>query len=471
LALTAALAVVHESAAACKPLTLVSSITPSITSAGMGTSPAAATLAREVLHTMLFHSLKFQGAVLAVFVGLVLVGGGLVYELRANAPGSVARAPVNQTAAAQAAGQGKTNTEQEPPLNPRFRTVRVAHPVEREAAPSADFTGRLTAKQTVEVRPTVSGRLEKINFKPGSEVKKGDLLFEIDNSTYRLDVQKAEAELMVTLAKRNQSETELIRGRKLQGAAIGKGDIDKLANQAAADEAGVNAAKVDVERAKLRMDSTRITAPISGRIGRPLVDIGNQVFGGGDRQSVLATITTLDPIGLSFDMDERSFLQYQRAERDHEVTGPGSLLGVGVPSAGGKEGFPMQATLDSFEDQVDPKTGTIRVHAALSNPDKLLLPGMYTRVRMFFGAPRVLLEVPRSALREGEGFSVLVLTDQNRVKERSVKVGVFEGHQLVEEGLRPEDWVVVDDYQHLRPGDRVEPERVTPPTRSTPSKE
>jgi RND family efflux transporter MFP subunit len=422
---------------------------------------------------MLFHSLKLQGAVLAVFVGLVLVGGGLVYELRASAPGPVALAPFDEVAAPEPVGQDQPAKNQGPVAEAAPRRVRVAHPVERKAAPSADFTGRLTAKQTVEVRPTVSGRLEKINFKPGSEVKKGDLLFEIDNRAGRLDVLKAEAELMLVQAKKRQSETELRRLQQLNEKGAGnREELDRAINQVLADKAAVDAASVDVERAKLRMSSTHIAAPISGRIGRPLVDVGNQVFGGGDRQSVLATITTLDPIGLSFDMDERSYLQYQQAVRDHKVKGPGSLLGVGVTSVAGKEGFPMQATLDSFEDQVDPKTGTIRVHATLSNPDKLLLPGMYTRVRMFFGAPRLVFEVPRSAWYEGEGFYVLVLTDQNRLEQRSVKVGQFEGHQLIQEGLRPNDWVVVDVIDGIgRPADRVEPERVTPPTSSTPSKE
>jgi multidrug efflux system membrane fusion protein len=468
LVVAAALTAINESAAAWRPLVLAAAVTPRVIPLpGVNPSPAVATLTRKVLQTMLLQTLWIKGSMAAILIGLVLAGGGLFLGLRANALGQ--SGPVEEIVGAQPPQQTQLIENQQPIADTAVRRVPVVHPQERKAAPTLDFTSRLEARQTVEIRPQVSGRLERICFKPGADVKKGDLLFQIDAETYRLDLLKAEADVAVLEAKLSQTQVELKRAAELlRKQLMAQEQVDRFAAQADADQSAVKAARVEVERAKLRMAATQITAPISGRVGRALVDVGNQVYSEGDHRTVLARITTLDPIGLSFDLDERSFLRYQRQMQAGEVKGPGSSLGIGLGDQDGiPNGFPLQGTLESFEDRINPETGKIRVHATLPNKAKLLLPGMYARIRMFFGPPRTLLEVPDSAVRVAHNrHYVWVITDQNRVRPRRINIGSFEGQMLVEEGLRPDDWVVTD-AKALSEGERVQPERVTG---SSPSK-
>jgi multidrug efflux system membrane fusion protein len=460
LALAAALTAIKESAAAYKPLVLAAAIIPQATRvAVVGVSPAVATLTRKVLQTMLLRTLWFKGSVVALLFGLTLAGGTLLWQLRADAGGPVEHEPIEGITAVQTPDQPAKNSQ--PAANAGPPRVRVIRPVERKAAPTLDFAARLDANQTVEVLPPVSGRLEKVFFKVGADVKKGDPLFQIDAEKYQLDLLKAEASVAVLEVKKKQSQAELKRGQELQKAkAIDQSEFDKLAAQAAVDEAALNAGRVDVEQAKRRVGSTLVTAPISGRAGRPAVDLGSQIYGDGSRPTVLTKITTLDPIRVSFDMDERSFLYYQRLMREREVQVPGSRLRVALAQ---DKGFGMEGMLEGFGDQIDPQTGTIRVHASVPNPDKTLLPGMFARVRMTFGMPRTVFEVPTNAFVVDKGIHYLfVVTGQNRLERRPIKLDSFGEEQLVTEGLRFDEWVVAKEgVKNLRAGDLVQPEPVT----------
>jgi RND family efflux transporter MFP subunit len=343
--------------------------------------------------------------------------------------------------------------------------VTVSHPLRREVAPYQDYTGRLEARRAVEVRPAVSGFVQSVCFKAGDEVKKGAVLFELDSQVLRLALEKAETDLALAQAKKKQSDADLARANRLVATGhMIQSDLDRLTGQAAAVEADLKTAKMAVTRARLEWEATKITAPMSGRVGRPLVEPGTLVFRGQDRATLLTTVTCLDPIGLAFDMDERSFLLYQRLLREHKVQGAGGRL---VLAVAGQEGFPQEGTLEGFEDHVNPESGTVRVRGSFPNPGQLLLPGMFARVRMTFGPPRAALVVPEAAVLSDQGRKyVLVVGDGNVAQRRPVTLGpTDDGMRVVEKGLRDEDWVVIAGAGGVHPGDPVEPRKKAAPQR------
>jgi RND family efflux transporter MFP subunit len=476
LALTAALAILSQANAAPRPLSLIPTLTAAAlryTAAGVAAdgvlSPRITALTEEVLRAMFLHKLKTGIVILIALVGILLTGGGLAVGLRANA-GPEAEPPstgeVSKAQAADRAEQARDKPAAEAP-----RTVTVSRPVRREAAPYELYTGRLEPLRAVEVRPAVSGFVQAVVFKAGAEVQKGDLLFELESGALRLAVQKAEADLVLAEAKKKQSDADLERARKLIATGqLSREESDKFAGQAAAAAAGIETARVEVARAQLDLESTKIRAPMSGQVGRPLVEAGTLVFRGPDRATVLTTVTSLDPIGLTFDIDERSYLRYQRLLREQKVKGVGSPLRMAVAD---EEGFPHEGTLESFEDRVSPQTGTMRVRGSFPNPGRLLLPGMFVRVHMTFGPPRAVLEVPEEAILSDQGKKYVLVVNHGKVAERrAVTLGPADnGMRIVEKGLREEDWVVITGLADIHPSDPVEPRKKATPKRSDPARD
>jgi RND family efflux transporter MFP subunit len=303
----------------------------------------------------------------------------------------------------------------------------------------------------VDVYPSVRGPVLKVCFKAGAEVKGGDLLFELDPRAAQLALGKAQSELVLAEAKRK---------------GIGPSALDLIAEA----EARIRAAKLELDRARLELEATRVAAPMSGQVGRPLVDEGALVFRGSDRATLLTTITSLDPIGLTFDMDQNSFLRYQRLLRENQVKGAGSPLRMRVAD---ESGYPHEGTLESFENRVNPETGTVRVRGSFPNPGRLLLPGMFASVRLTFGKPRAVLEVPEEALLSDQGKRyVLVVGEGNRAQRRDVTPGwADDGMRVIEKGLSADDWVVITLPAGLRAGDRVEPLKKAAPEGSDPGRD
>jgi multidrug efflux system membrane fusion protein len=205
-------------------------------------------------------------------------------------------------------------------------------------------------------------------------------------------------------------------------------------------------------------------APMDGRVGRPLVESGTLVFRGQDRATLLTTVTSLDPISLTFDMDERSFVNYQRLLREKQVKGTGSALRMRLTD---DNGFPHEGTLDGFEDRVNTQTGMIRVRGIFPNPDQRLLPGMAAGVRMTLGPPRAVLEIPEEAILSDQGQKyVLVVGKGNIAQRRDVTPGqADDGMRIIDKGLGAEDWVVIAGLAKLRPGDKVETRKKAIPKR------
>jgi RND family efflux transporter MFP subunit len=261
------------------------------------------------------------------------------------------------------------------------------------------------------------------------------------------------------------------RGRNLlESRSIGREELDKINERAATAEAAVKSARLDLARARLDLEATKVTAPMAGQVGRALVDPGTLVFRGQDRATLLTTVTSFDPITLTFDMDERSFLRYQQLLRESQVKGAGSALRMQLT---GEDSFPHEGKLESFEDRVNATTGTVRVRGSFANPDQRLLPGMFARVRLAFGPPRAVLEIPEEAILSDQGKKhVLVVVKGNIVQRRAVTLGQGDnGMRIIEKGLSAEDWVVIAGQSRIHPGDTVEPQRKAAPARKAPSRD
>ena len=453
-----------------RPLTRIPTLTAAAlrytakgAAAGNILTPRITTLTQEALRAMFFHKLKTGIFTLTAFVGIVLGGGGLAIGLQRKAGPETDAAGVPAVSNPPAPQKEKEAAGNVPAK--MAPTVTVCLPTRRQSAPYQDYNGRLEARQAVDIYPAVGGFVVKVCVKAGTEVKKGDLLFELDPRAALAARQKAEVELALAEAKKKQSDDAMRALSSLPpGQNVVNPQLAKLADQAPTAEAAVKTARLELDRARLDFDATKVPSPMDGQVGRILVSPGSLVFRGPDRATRLTTVSRLDPLGLTFAMDERTFLSL-RSLPEKEVKGLGNKLQVRLA---GEDGFPREARLDGFADRADPTTGTVTVHGTLPNPRRLLLPGMFATVRMVVGPPRAVLEVPESAIASlgpGTGGSgVFVVGKDNIAKLRQVTLGWLDsGMRVVESGLAADDWVVISPAADRCPdGKRVEPRKITP---------
>jgi RND family efflux transporter MFP subunit len=470
LVMTAAVAIPTKADAFLRPLSLIPVLTTAAlryaaTSAAAdgGVSPRIISLTEEVLRAMFLN--KIKTGILVAFLGILLAGGGLAVGLHAQ--GDLQAQPPTT---GEKTTTGKEHVVDKPAAQAPH-PVTVGRPMRRQAVPYQDYAGRLEAHQAVEVRPAMSGFVQKICFKAGAEVKKGDVLFELDARASQLALEKTQAELTAAVGRKTLSDADIQHVRRkvqvernVQAGRDLQDEMDRATERAAAAQASVTTAKLDVERAALELEATKVKAPMSGTVGRPLVEPGTLIFRGQDNATLMTTVTSLDPITLYFDMDERSLLDYRRLVREKRVKEAGNVLRMGLA---GEDGFPHEGTLESFEGHVNPRTGTVGVRGTFPNPGQLLLPGMFARVRMTLGPLRAVLEVPEQAVLSDQGKKyVLVVNDRNIAERREISQGALDnGMSIVENGLHEEDLVVVGGHQRLRPGDTVEPEKHATPKR------
>jgi RND family efflux transporter MFP subunit len=305
----------------------------------------------------------------------------------------------------------------------------------------------------VDVRARVTGYLLKVAFQEGADVKKGDLLFEIDPRPYRAELDRTEAaltqaEARLKVAEANHKRAAALRAQK----ALTQEDFDKVSAERTEAEALVQLARANRAIARLNLDWSRVVAPISGRIGRRLVDPGNLVKAD---ETSLAVLVRLEPIYVYFHIDERTLLRILRLR---ERPAPGEKVPVSVALTDEK-GFPHAGVMDFADNKVDPATGTLRARAVVANKDRLLRPGMFARVRLAVGKPYRALLVPAEAVSaEGEGRYVLVVNDKGVIERRPVTLGQqHEGLRVVTAGLKAEDRIIVGGPPGLRPGKSVRP--------------
>jgi RND family efflux transporter MFP subunit len=343
--------------------------------------------------------------------------------------------------------------------------VPVSQPLVREVSDYEDFTGRVEAAQTIELRARVSGTLDKIHPQAGRVVEKGELLFEIDPRAYQADLEKAEAEVKRSEARLKRWSTESRRAKSSQATGrIDQAEIDRIESERDEAEASLLAARASRDLTRLKLDSTEVTAPIRGKIGR-LLSAGNLVVADA---TVLATINSSDPMYVDFDVDERTFLSLGRQRREGKAKSelePGLPVLVGLTA---EEGFPRRGRVDSVGTRFDPATGTLRCRAVVPNSDGMLVPGLFARLRLVTGVPSKALLVSERAVVTDQGRSYLWLVgDRDVVERRAVRLGKqHDGLRAVEEGLAEGEWVVVDGLEGMRAGMTVKPERVAMPTPS-----
>jgi membrane fusion protein, multidrug efflux system len=365
--------------------------------------------------------------------------------------------------------------------------VTVSRAVLRSVTDYRDYTGRVDAVESVEVRARVKGYLQRVAFKEGFEVPKDELLYEIDPRTFQADVDKAQADVKRLDAQVRLATSEAERAGRLRGGTS-ISDEEYIQKLAAADvaKASKKSAEASLESAKLELSFTKVTAPISGRVSRTLVTEGN--FVNADA-TLLTTIVKLDPIYVYFEAPERDFIDYQYLIRQQGA--PTAQQGKSPVAVGltDEQGYPHRGVIDFRDNRVDPGTGTILIRGVFDNRDRMLTPGLFVRARVPFGRPQPRILIPEVALMADQrGRFVWVVKPDNTVEYRTVSVGwtldagmaadapegalggalatarigmSLDGLAVIEGGLKPTDWVIVNGLQRARAGAAVTPEEAS----------
>ena len=326
-----------------------------------------------------------------------------------------------------------------------------------------EFSGRIEAVESVELRPRVSGYIEQVNYDEGQEVKKGDVLFTIDARSYRAALARAEASLAGAKARATVAGSEADRARRLsEEQAISVETWEQRRAVAQQAKAELAAAQAALDTARLDLEWTRVRAPIDGRAGRALVTAGNLV-GAGDAASVLTTVVSLDKVHVHFDADERSFLRYAELARSGKrASEREGTLPVQVALAN-EEGFQHAGKIDFLDNQVDRGTGTIRARAVLDNADRRFTPGLYARVRLpGSGRFEAALVDDKAVLTDQDRKYVYVVDGEGKAQRRDIVVGrMADGLRVVTQGLKAGDRVIVSGVQKVFfPGMPVQPQVV-----------
>ena len=349
---------------------------------------------------------------------------------------------------------GCTRTSAQPAAPPP-PTVTVVAAVARQITEWDEFTGRLEAVNTVEVRPRVSGYVSQVRFREGALVRKGDLLFQIDPRPFQAEVDRLRAELQRTRTTDRRAKSELERARRLatENAMAGE-EVERrisFAEEAVAQIAAVEAA---LRAAELNLEFTRVVAPISGRVGRAIITEGNLVSSGPGEGTLLATVVSLDPMYAAFDADEPTFLAQAGPNGSHRRPVPIRM------ALAGDDTFARQGRLHFLDNQLDPATGTIRIRAIFDNGDGALTPGLFVRLRMpgRRSYEAVLIE-DRAVGTDLDKRFVYTVDAKGVIVSKPVTLGpIVDGLRVVRTGVSAGDAVVVNGLQRVRPGVRVQAE-------------
>lgn len=372
------------------------------------------------------------------------------------------------------AGCGQENAYVEPPPP----QVTVAKPLQQTVIDYLEFTGTTAAVERVEVRARVKGFLESMHFEPGTQVDKGDLLFVIDPKPFQAKLDAAEAELASAEAGLAKAESDFLRLSEAgKRGAVTERDVVAAAADRDVATAAVAAAEAALTDAKLELGYTQVTAPISGRVSRNQVDVGNLV--GDGEATLLTTVTQNDPIYAYFNLNERDLLRVLQLYRENVEVGTIDLdtepPGTNIPlylELANEQGFPHRGELNFAESGVDPDTGTLQLRGVFPNPadPPVILPGLFTRIRLPLEQQQDALLVSERALGFDQGGSyLLTVNDQNVVEQKSIVLDqLIDGLRVVSTGLEPDDWVVINGVQRARPGAKVNPQRTEMPTLDAP---
>jgi multidrug efflux system membrane fusion protein len=327
--------------------------------------------------------------------------------------------------------------------------VDVATVVSKTITDYQNYSGRLEAVDKVEIRPLVPGTIVAVHFADGALVKKGDALFTIDPRPYVAAVDQAAAQLAAAQARNGYTSTDAARAeRLLADNAIAKRDYDEKQNASHEAAANLKAAQAALETAKINLTYTQITAPVSGRVSRAEMTVGN-IVSTGSSAPLLTTLVSVSPIYASFDVDEQTYLRY--LSRDSRASVPVSL------GLANEEGFSREGKVASVDNQLNTGSGTIRVRARFDNADASLVPGLYARIKVGGGTPHPAVLIDDAAIGTDQDKKFVMVVDaDNRVQYREVTPGTLsEGMRVIVKGLQPGERIVVNGLQRVRPNDVV----------------
>lgn len=341
--------------------------------------------------------------------------------------------------------------------------VKIAQPLYQEVRAWDEYPGRIEAVESVDVRARVDGYLEKVNFRAGERVEKGDLLFLIDPRPFRALLSRSQADLeqaraRLALAKNNLARAELM----FKSKAISEEEYDARSKGLAEAQAAVQSAEATVYSARLNLEFTEVRAPISGRVGRELITAGNLVKGGGADATLLTFIVSTDPVYVYVEVDERSALKYRRlagADCAEQKSGGGCM--AAEMALADETGFLHRGNIEYESPRLTASTGTLTLRAVFPNQDGILSPGLFARLRVPGSAPFQALLLPdRAVATDLAQKFVWVMGADNKVERRPVVLGaLIDGRRVIAEGLKRDEWVVVEGIQKLKPGSPVQPEK------------
>jgi multidrug efflux system membrane fusion protein len=360
--------------------------------------------------------------------------------------------------AAMGAGERawRSNATQAAPLPPPPR-VTVSSPLRDTVASTTVLLGQFSAVDTVELRAQVGGILTAITFQDGQIVHEGDRLFEIDPRPFQIRRDQAIAQLQTAQAKEALTQIQLWRAQQLRQTEFGSVEtVDQRAADQHSAQAAIDTAKAAIRDAELDLEFSRVNAPFTGRIGAHLVSAGSLVSGsrgGAGASTLLATIVSLDPIHIDFDMSEADYRAYQRA---HGGTAPSDDVAISLDGDGL---FNRHATLDFIDNAVDRRSGTIHARATVSNADLAITPGQFARVRVPIGLPAPALLLPAAAVVPDQSRQVVMtVASDGTIVPKTVEIGgLHHGLRVIRGGLAATDTVVIDGIVRVKPGAKVTP--------------
>ncbi|HFK5791670.1 TPA: efflux RND transporter periplasmic adaptor subunit [Enterobacter kobei] len=334
---------------------------------------------------------------------------------------------------------------------PPAPAVNAADVVVKSISQWDSFNGRIEAVESVQLRPRVSGYIDKVNFTDGQEVKKGEVLFTIDDRTYRAALEQAQATLESAKTQASLARSEANRTDKLINTnLVSREEWEQRRAAAIQAQADIRAAQAAVDAAQLNLDFTKVTAPIDGRASRALITSGNLVTAG-DSASVLTTLVSQKTVYVYFDVDESTYLHYQNLARSGQgASSNHTALPVEIGLAG-EEGYPHQGKVDFLDNQLAPSTGTIRMRALLDNAQRQFTPGLFARVRLPGSAEfQATLIDDKAVLTDQDRKYVYIVDKEGKAQRRDITPGrLADGLRIVQQGLKPGDKVIVDGLQKV----------------------
>ena len=338
--------------------------------------------------------------------------------------------------------------------------VTVAAPTVREITDWDEYSGRFEAIESVEVRARVSGYLSEIKFTDGALVKKGQVLFVIDPRPAEATLARTRAQLAEAVTRRDLAIADLRRGETLRAErAISQEEYDQRRQAREESEASVNAAQADMRSAALELEFTTVRAPVSGRVGRREVSVGNLISGGGPTASLLTTVYSIDPIYFVFDANEAAYLHYTRLNAEGKRPSSRRAANPVRLKLIDEKDFVHAGEMNYVDNRIDAGSGTMLGRATFPNPQQLFIPGMFGRIQLMGEGPYKSLLVPDSAIMSDQARKiVLTVNAKNEVVPKPVVTGSLQGDlRVIREGLQANDRVIVDGLMRARPGAVVDP--------------